>query len=160
MLSLFCFQCLSTTCTWLLLQAVTVRQPAPSASLVCGREEPRIQVSRLGRSGIMSFFPSNNSKKFLQFFFLLSFFFCAVGWFLQMNSYAGPSMYIRQEWPWSGWVGPATRPAFPYLFLSCPWSSIHHRSFCTEQLYRTLPSPLQFHWWYRGTVSFKTWHRT
>lgn len=52
-----------------LLQAMTVRQPAESAFLVCGNGESIIQISRLERPEVMCFF----FLKIFLFFFLPSF---------------------------------------------------------------------------------------
>lgn len=74
-----------------LLQAMTVRQPAESAFLVCGNGESIIQISRLERPEVMCFF----SSKFFCSFFFLPFPLQAIGRFLQINSFAG-TQYVQQ----------------------------------------------------------------
>lgn len=138
------------TCT-----AGTVRQPAISASLVCGRDESRIQVSRLGRSGVMFSSPTNSWKNVYNSFFLLSFFLCTVGC-LQRNAYAGPQGVHQTGVALVALSGTCARPAFPYPIHGPPSTTrVSAQNTCTERC----PFPYNFIGDV-GALSFKTWHRT
>lgn len=141
------------TLTLHLLQAVRAEADCARWTLSCGRDESRIQVSRLERPGVMCLF--------LECFSFHSFF--SSPFLPSSNRLISPSELLHRS-PDVQQIGMvllrlsgAWCPACLYsLFLSIPLFSIHCPGFCTGQLHRTLPCHLQFHELYRGTVSFKT----
>lgn len=116
-----------------------LRQPAQGSFLVSGRDESRIQVSRLESPEVMCFPPPHLK------FSLCSFPCQEIGWFLQMSLCRIPVCTIERRGVAQVDWGSRAMPAFLYVFFH-PMVCIHHPSLCTGKLHRRVTDGTEALW--------------